>query len=237
MCCQYGTLDVIHAMHSVGQLDRLNSTARRRWKDTIDAYQSPETGFYSVSEDAPGRQPYHAAGEATAALALLGLMPKYNNSNFSSLATADAQAWHQLYDPLYDSACYSKKLGGNNIHSCGQQIGAIPAVLAYTSGHEHSDFIHWWVEWVDNHTDPVLGVLCPIQNSTYAHYECIGGGMPTHGIKLGLGYNMEISNPQAVLGFALSMQNAAGTWSDKPALPAQLGSLTLDGIFQVTRCV
>jgi len=117
-------LNRIHVLGSVGLLANFSAARSARWKRTIDSFQDA-SGFYRVDVDAPGHQPYHAAGEATASLALLGLQPARLNANFSALAAAGPAAWRAFFDPLAlpstDPAhpCYSKKLGGLNIHSCG----------------------------------------------------------------------------------------------------------------------
>jgi hypothetical protein len=53
--------------------------------------------------------------------------------------------------------------------------------------------------------------------------------MATHGIELGLGRNLSLSHPEALLSFALSLQGDDGLWQ------GDAGSMTLDGIFQTTR--
>ena len=53
--------------------------------------------------------------------------------------------------------------------------------------------------------------------------------MATHGIQLGLGLGLKLSDPQALLEFALRMQDDDGLWDSDHA------SMSLDGIFQVTR--
>ena len=226
----YGTVDVIHVLASVGRLAHFSDTKRDAWASTIHSFQIPDSGFYKVGPHAPGHQPYHGAGEATAALALLSRQPRYNNTVYMALAQASPTEWAAFFEPLYNgSVCYSKSLGGNNIHSCGQIIGSVPAVLAYTTGNTFSSFFTWWSSWVANRTTKTLGVLCPVSNSTHALYECLGGGMATHGIQLGLGLGLKLSDPQALLEFALRMQDDDGLWDSDPA------SMSLDGIFQVTR--
>lgn len=232
----YGIIDVIHVLDSVGLAPALNESVRDAWKATLDSYQDPDTGFYATTDSDPGKQPYHGAGEATASLAIIGRLPRYNNSVYTSLAEAGVRAWSAFFDPLYASACPSHKIGGNNIHACGQIIGSPPSVLSYTTRRAHAPFIEWWAAWVANKTDPALGAVCPMQNSTYALYECIGGAMPTNGIEEGLAeYDFALSRPRELLEFALRMQMATGAWSDDPSQPDALGSLTLDGIVQVTR--
>ena len=70
--------------------------------------------------------------------------------------------------------------------------------------------------------------------------------MATHGIQLGIAagdptrYPFELAAPTALLAFALSLQSATnGVWiepkhEDRPA-EQSLGSMTLDGVFQVVR--
>ena len=53
--------------------------------------------------------------------------------------------------------------------------------------------------------------------------------MATHGIELGLGLGFNLSNPAALLKFALKMQSSTGYWS------GDAGSMSLDGIFQLAR--
>merc|ERR1712217_494312 len=64
-----------------------------------------------------------------------------------------------------------------------------------------------------------------------ALFECLGGGMAIHGIQLGLGlgFTSTLSNPRALLEFSLSMQSDDGRFNGDD------GSMTLDGIFQITR--
>merc|ERR1712046_507101 len=52
-----------------------------------------------------------------------------------------------------------------------------------------------------------------------------------HGIQLGLGlgFTSNLSNPKALMEFALSMQSEDGRFNKDD------GSMTLDGIFQITR--
>lgn len=228
----YGTIDVVHVLGSVGYLETFDSTRKDAWAQTIDSFQIEETGFYRTEDHAPGHQPYHGAGEATASLALLGRKPRYNNSVYISLAKSTPDELLKFFQPLVQAngtTCYKAKLGGNNIHSCGQIIGSIPSVLAYTTGKDYYTFLQWWSEWLAENTDPKFGVICPIKNTTFALYECLGGGMATHGIQLGMGMGFNLSNPQALLQFALKMQDKDGFWNGDG------GSMTLDGMFQVVR--
>merc|ERR1711924_430204 len=85
----------------------------------------------------------------------------------------------------------------------------------------------------------VSGTLCPLNRSRSDLYDSLGGGMATHGIKLGIAagaptdYPFELAAPQQLLTFALSLQQPDGAW-DKDT-DAALGSMTLDGIFQAVR--
>jgi hypothetical protein len=226
----YGTIDVTHVLGSVGQLNNFTKIQKDAWATTINSYQIAETGFYKTVEHAPGHQPYHGAGEATASLALLGRKPAFNNSVFIKLAQSTEADWFKFFDPLYNgTTCYKSSLHGNNIHSCGQIIGSVPSVLAYTTGSEHIKFLTWWAAWIANNTDSRYGVLCPVDGSETALYACLGGGMATHGIELGLGLGFNLSNPAALLKFALKMQSSTGYWS------GDAGSMSLDGIFQLAR--
>merc|ERR1711924_207243 len=73
----------------------------------------------------------------------------------------------------------------------------------------------------------------------------MGGGMATHGIQLGIAmgdptnYPFELSLPLSLLKFALSLQNSTSGAFVEPkdegrSIPP-LGSMTLDGIFQIVR--
>lgn len=228
----YGTIDVVHVLGTVGQLASFSDRQRDAWAATVNSFQDASTGFFATEHGAPGHQPFHAAGEATASLALLGRRPRFNITNFTTLAEGGEASWQAFYAPLVranGTACYKKKLGGNNIHSCGQILGAAPAVLAYTSGSQYMHFLRWWAAFIAHHTDRDLGVICPIDNSTLAQYECLGGGMATHGILLGLGLGFELSSPTALLEFALRMQQADGLWNGDSS------SMSLDGVFQAVR--
>lgn len=232
----YGSLDVLHVLSTCGQLDRLSKAAQGAWKRTIDSYQDEWTGEYATSDADPGRQPYHSAALAAASLALIEQRPAYVNRDFEAIL-AYPEMWPSTFDPLLLSACYSRKLKGNNIHECGQQIGAYPATLiSFDKGAESfSNFLDWWVQWLTNNTDLEFGVLCPIANTTLARDECIGGAMPTYGVMLSLDQRYVLPYPNQSLTFALEVQReTGGVWSDDPD-SSKLGSLTLDGIFQVTR--
>jgi len=238
----YGSVDVVHVLASVGLLADLTEVQRDAWAAQIDSFQNASTGFY---HDAPeyltGTQPYHGAGEATASLALLGRRPRFNNSVYVELARRGPAMWEAFFGPAYDGGetCYSEKLHGHDIHGCGQIIGSVPSVLAFTTGKDHADFMNWWADWIAHHTDDETGTLCPTKRSAlrmcgkpYALYECLGGGMATHGIQLGLaasGYNFPLAKPSQLLNFSLGLQCPDGTWEEV------IGSMTLDGIFQVTR--
>ena len=229
----YGSIDVIHVLGSVGLLGNLTDAQKDAWAATIDSYQNETTGFYRTPHGAPGSQPFHGAGEATASLALLGRRPKYLNANYTALATQGPADWHAFFDPLVQAngtRCYKSKIGGNDIHGCGQIIGSVPSVLAATTGDKYLPFLQWWRSFIANQTDPTRGVICPIDNSTEALYECLGGGMATHGIELGLGLGFRLSAPAALLDFALSMQD-----EDDGLFHGDASSMSLDGIFQVTR--
>lgn len=232
----YGSLDALHVLSTCGQLDNLSKAVQGAWKRTIDSYQVESTGEYATSDADPGRQPYHSAALAAASLALIGQRPAFANRDFEAIL-ANPEMWSATFDPLLLTACYSRKLNANNIHECGQQIGAYPATLvSYDNGTESfSNFVDWWVRWLMNNTDPEFGVLCPIANSTLARDECIGGAMPTYGVMLSLDQGYVLPYPNQSLAFALEVQReTGGVWSDDLD-SSKLGSLTLDGIFQVTR--
>ena len=220
----YGTLDAVHVVTTCG----LNTT--ENWVAAITSKQKRD-GWFDVGRDAPGKQPYHGAASAIAALRLLGAEPLFKNVDLENFAK-NKHLWPATFDPLYYSECLSKKLNGsNNIHSCGQIIGAYPVILS-----EHKEFIDWWRQWIFNKTDPTIGVLCPDKSSTLHRIECIGGAMPTHGVELGLGIVESLPYPRELFNFALDVQNeSGGAWSD--TLPTDLGSLTLDGIFQVVNAL
>ncbi len=60
-------------------------------------------------------------------------------------------------------------------------------MLAYTTGDKYEAFFRWWVRFLAESTDPERGVVCPLGTAgptTEALYECLGGGMATHGIQL-----------------------------------------------------
>mmetsp|Transcript_13892 Transcript_13892/g.20848 ORF Transcript_13892/g.20848 Transcript_13892/m.20848 type:complete len:347 (+) Transcript_13892:25-1065(+) len=226
----YGSLDVVHVFYATGRL----STEKNKliWAQKIQNYQNTSGWFLPKnSNNAPGWQPWHGSASATTTLKLLDTVPKHQNLYVQALAKSNnTKQWSAEFDPLYDSACYKQKLAGNNIHKCGQRIGSYPAILQG----ENKPILSWWIDWLKNKTDPQLGVLCPVQNSTYALIECIGGAQPTHGVEIGLGLITTLPYVRALLEFTLNVQNmTGGTWSDSDDF-TQLGSLSLDGIFQVT---
>lgn len=233
----YGTIDVVHVLATVGQLDHLSETFKDAWSAQMNSFQNATTGFYidKAEYTTPGTQPYHAAGEATASLALLGRSPRFNNSMYIALARKGPAEWQAFFDSFYHgtsterAGLYCKSKSG--IHACGQVIGSIPSVLAYTTGKDHAEFIRWWAGWIAERTDKQTGTLCPAENRQ-TWFDCLGGGMATHGIQLGLqksGYNFPLSDPHALLNFSLGLQGSNGTWRGK------IGSLSLDGIFQASR--
>lgn len=216
----YGTLDAIHILFACGHI--LNNT----WASTINSYQEKMTGNYRLSPNAPGRQPYHSAALATATLELLGQRPAYSNRGFENTLRENLT---RVFDPLYESACWSKKIRGNNIHECGQIIGSYPVVLF-----DNEDFFRWWTKWLLEKTHRTLGVLCPVSNDLYARIQCVGGSMPTYGVALGGGSKLPF--PGNSLHFAIeTQQDSNGTWSDQKNLQKLMGSLTLDGIVLATR--
>ncbi|KAH8051696.1 hypothetical protein JL720_15081 [Aureococcus anophagefferens] len=64
------------------------------------------------------------------------------------------------------------------------------------------------------------------------HPPCVGGAMPTRGVELGFS-NASQPFAREVLDLTLGLQTSQGAWSDGAA--DQLGSLTLDGVVQMTR--
>lgn len=141
----YGSVDTIHVLATTGLLGNLSSSMRDKWAAQIDSYQQPD-GFYHHEST---NSKYHAMGEATASLALLGRFPKYNNSDYEAFAESGPAEWKSLYDSLFwnnGSGILPGRDGcGSSIHGCGQIIGSYPSVLAYTTGSKHAAFIEWWV--------------------------------------------------------------------------------------------
>ena len=257
----YGSVDVIHVLASVGALDaHLTEAMRDAWKAQIDAHQTLAGGFYSYLSK---NSKYHAMGEATASLALLRRQPLHNNSAYEAFASppnGPAQ-WQKWYDELYfnnGTDAFPNKTGcGTSIHGCGQVIGSIPATLAYTTGGAHSTFIKWWSSWLASRTNATTGTLLPLFSKPQDFLDSLGGGMATHGIQLGIAqdaalYPFELARPRALFDFALGLQNkSSGVWLEPkeyepppqgkgeqyPATSrdAPLGSISLDGIFQVVR--
>lgn len=232
----FGTIDVTHVLSSTGVLQEFDDGLRDAWKATIDAYQDPSGFYHTPSVHHKKTSSLHwCAGEATASLALLERFPKLNNSNYTALASGNASSWTSFFGPLVaaDGLCYKPSLGTSDFHACGKIFGAPAAVLAYTAGHTFDVFFRWWVDYLANVTDTRLGVVCPQHNSTSALFSCLGGGMATHGIQLGLNlgdFASKLAYPTQLLDFAAGLQNPDdGTFDSDP------GSMTLDGIFQITR--
>ena len=250
----YGSVDVIHVLGTTGLLDTLNNSLRDAWAAQLGRYQN-SSGFY---DPAPSHNSlYHAMGEATASLALLGRKPRFNNSAYEAFATEQPtpapsggtepaqQRWQRFFDGLYFNNCSGVIPGravgcGSSIHSCGQVIGSYPSVLAYTTGTAYKPFIDWWSGWIAARTNNASGTLCPLNRSKSDLYDSLGGGMATHGIQLGIAagapndYSFELTAPRPLLNFALSLQQPDGAF-DKQRDSAALGSMTLDGIFQAVR--
>ena len=222
----YGVVDAAHLLASVGRLGDLTDARRDAWKAEIDSYQV-DGGDYAVPSAAPGWQPWHSSASAAAALALLDRRPAAPTDRCETLAAGGAEAWRAEMDPLYDDACYSDKLGGNNIHRCGQRIGSCAAILGYADASR--PFLAWWQDWLVEKTDAATGVLCPAH---IPRIQCVGGAMPTRGVELGFS-NASQPFAREVLDLTLGLQTSDGAWSDGAA--DQLGSLTLDGVVQMTR--
>jgi len=244
----YGTVDATHLLASCGRLPSHTAT-RAAWARTITEYRQAATGWFEdAAHDEPSaRQPYHRSASSVAALRLLGASGDDVRAGpprkvAALVAANNASAWEAVFDPLYYDACPSGKLdGAQNIHSCGQIIGAY-AVLAAMLGTEDDDdeitpaFLEWWTRWLARRTDRAIGVLCPTNNgSLLDRVECLGGAMPTHAVELGLGLVDTLPSARALLDFALSVQNDTGGAWTMDADATLLGSLTLDGVFQVTR--
>ena len=247
----YGSVDVIHVLATTGALAAgplvLNGSLRDAWAAELSRHQNSSSGFYDPGPS--GHSVYHAMGEATAALALLGRRARYNNSAYGALASEaypgeGPPRWQRFFDSLYFNNCTGVRPGGKpgcgkSIHGCGQVIGSYPAVLAYTTGGEHAAFIRWWSGWLAARTSRETGTLCPRNGSVGDLYDSLGGGMATHGIQLGIAagapalYPFELAAPQQLLAFSLSLQRPDGAFDKPPG--AALGSLTLDGIFQAVR--
>eukprot|EP00937_MAST-01D_sp_MAST-1D-sp2_P003255 g3255.t1 len=243
----YGSIDVIHVLATVGALPNA-SRVRDAWAAQIDSFQNA-SGFYAHGTS---NSRYHAMGEATAALALLGRRPRFNNSAYEAFAARGPADWAPFFDSLYFNNCTDcfpsepgKRGCGSSIHGCGQVIGSYPSVLAYTTGRKHEAFIRWWAGWIAGRTSPRTGTLCPKNGTRQDLYDSLGGGMATHGIQLGIAggdpvaYPFALAAPQALLHFALPLQNTSnGVFLEPkhqhdPVPP--LGSMSLDGIFQVVR--
>lgn len=231
----YGVLDATHLLASVGRLDALGAGVKAAWASAIAGYRRAD-GSYDAGAGAPGWQPWHAFGTAAAALALLGATPPAPPDLCADLVAAGAGAWRDEMDASLRSRCPKASLGGNDVHKCGQRIGACPAVLgAAASPRSPADaaFLDWWRRWLTAETDPSLGVLCPIADTSAARMQCLGGAMPTHGVLLGFEPGAALPSPRALLDFALALQGPEGAWSD--AAPDAISSLSLDGVFQVAR--
>ena len=114
-------------------------------------------------------------------------------------------------------------------------IWSLPSVLAYTTGGKHAAFIRWWSGWLASRTNATTGTLAPKTGGRKDLYDSLGGGMATHGIQLGIAagdpatYPFELAAPAALMRFALSLQdNSTGIFEE-------IGSMSLDGIFQTVR--
>lgn len=184
-------------------------------------------------------------------MALLQRFPRHNNSVYETFAAAGPASWQPFFDSLYfnngTGVLAPGKIGcGRSIHGCGQVIGSFPSVLAYTTRTKHAAFLQWWSGWIAERTSPVTGTLCPLNATAQDLFDSLGGGMATHGIQLGIAagdprhYPFQLARPQALLAFALSLQNkTSGVWIEPKQAGSRadtcLGSMTLDGIFQTVR--
>ncbi|KAH8082118.1 hypothetical protein JL720_8645 [Aureococcus anophagefferens] len=201
----YGVVDAAHLLASVGRLGDLTDARRDAWKAEIDSYQVDAATTPVVG--APGWQPWHSSASAAAALALLDRRPGAPTDRCQQLAAGGAEAWRAEMDPLYDDACYSDKLGGNNIHRCGQRIGSCAAILGYADASQ--PFLAWWRNWLVEKTDAATGVLCPAH---IPRIQCVGGAMPTRGVELGFS-NASQPFAREVLDLTLGLQASQGAWT------------------------
>jgi hypothetical protein len=85
------------------------------------------SGFYTLAaHESGGWEPWHATGDASAAMHILGARPARRNTLYDTIASEPA-LWEKTFRPLLEPRPLPNPAGCDHFHQCAHKLVAIRA--------------------------------------------------------------------------------------------------------------
>ena len=225
----YGSADVAHVVATTGRAANLSVAEKRAWAATINSFQDPRTGLFTIQPwETAGFQPWHAAAYATAALVLLDARPAAPLTWAIDIAQGGEGVWRSTFLPLLNATAPSC----NSIWCMGHEIASYPAALLMTRGRTRdAAFFAWWADdFLAPAVDPATAMWCERAAWAPPNVPCLGGAFHMNFVLIAL--RVPLSLPETLVRVVGGMQNAStGLWGND----RDPNYIDLDGVYQVVR--
>ena len=181
----YAASDVLHVLCGTGQLDTLSTADRASYASQINSFQRPD-GFFDEADanGVSGGSLWHAAGDITAGLSILGSQPLRNNQMFENIAVTPS-LWEptvlQLLNVDATAPPSNISAGCSSGYPCAQNIASLASWWTQTNNStagltRHAPFLTWYYKYLRSATDPATGLWCTTaQIAKHGQINCIGG--------------------------------------------------------------